>query len=148
MWSAFAAEGAWMFRHGYTYSGHAAVAAAALANLDIIEREHLLARAVELEASLVEALAPLAAQDVVQEVRAGVGVLGADHLSADALAADPELLVRIVPACREGGIMTRALVSRAGVAVCVSPPLVLTDAEVEELAGGLDAAMRSLSNGR
>ncbi len=30
-----------MFRHGYTYSGHATVAAAALANLDIVEREGL-----------------------------------------------------------------------------------------------------------
>ena len=30
-----------MWRHGYTYSGHAAVAAAALANIDILEREDL-----------------------------------------------------------------------------------------------------------
>jgi len=148
VWSAFAAEGAGMFRHGYTYSGHAAVAAAALVNLDIIEREHLLARAVDLEASIAEALAPLASHDVVEEVRAGVGVLAAVHLSADALAEDPGLMGRIVPACREAGIMTRALVSRAGVAVCVSPPLVLTDADVEELGTGLDAAMRTLSDGR
>ena len=137
-----------MFRHGYTYSGHAAVAAAALVNLDIIEREHLLARAVDLEASIAEALAPLASHDVVEEVRAGVGVLAAVHLSADALAEDPGLMGRIVPACRDAGIMTRALVSRAGVAVCVSPPLVLTDADVEELGTGLDAAMRTLSDGR
>ena len=34
VWGPFFAEGAGMFRHGYTYSGHAAVAAAALANLD------------------------------------------------------------------------------------------------------------------
>ena len=30
-----------MWRHGYTYSGHAAVAAAALVNIDILEREGL-----------------------------------------------------------------------------------------------------------
>src|SRR5262245_43098759 len=115
VWSAFAAEGAGMFRHGYTYSGHAAVAAAALANLDIIEREHLLARAIDLEASIAEALAPLASHDVVEEVRAGVGVLGAVHISAEALTEDPSLAGRIVPACREAGIMTRVLMSRAGV---------------------------------
>ena len=33
-----------VFRHGYTYSGHAASAAAAMANLDIIEREDLIGR--------------------------------------------------------------------------------------------------------
>ena len=36
------AAGVW-WRHGYTYGGHAAAAAAAMANLDIIERENLLA---------------------------------------------------------------------------------------------------------
>jgi adenosylmethionine-8-amino-7-oxononanoate aminotransferase len=145
VWGPFAAEGAGMFRHGYTYSGHAAVSAAALANLDIIERERLLARAVDLEASLAEALTPLASHDLVEEVRAGVGALAAVHISADAVAADPELMGRIVPACRRAGLMTRTLVSRAGLSICVSPPLVLTDAEVEELASGLDAALTELA---
>ena len=36
---AFWAEGAGVWRHGYTYSGHATATAAAHANLDIIERE-------------------------------------------------------------------------------------------------------------
>ena len=40
--------GVW-WRHGYTYSGHAAAAAVALANLDIIEREGLLDEAARLE---------------------------------------------------------------------------------------------------
>ena len=141
--SAFAAEGAGMFRHGYTYSGHAAVAAAALANLDIIEREHLLARAVDLEASIAEALAPLASHDVVEEVRAGRRrPRRGPALGRGARRGPGPRRGGSIPACREAGIMTRVLVSRAGVAVCVSPPLVLTDAEVEELASGLDAAMR------
>jgi adenosylmethionine-8-amino-7-oxononanoate aminotransferase len=148
VWEAFAAEGAGMFRHGYTYSGHAAVSAAALVNLDIIEREGLLSRAVELEASLAEVLPPLASHAIVDEVRSGVGVLGAVHIAPGALADDPTLLARIVPACRRNGIMTRTLASRAGVAICVSPPLVLTDGDVEELAGGLDAALQDLEAGR
>ena len=44
------AAGIW--RHGYTYSGHASAAAAAHANLDIIEREGLVARGLELESEL------------------------------------------------------------------------------------------------
>src|SRR5919197_4491136 len=56
-----------MWRHGYTYSGHATACAAALANLDIFEREGLVERAAELEQELVEALAPLAEHPLVRE---------------------------------------------------------------------------------
>ncbi|MER7080750.1 aspartate aminotransferase family protein, partial [Saccharopolyspora kobensis] len=62
-----------VFRHGATYSGHPTVAAAALANLDILEREKLLQRADELERPLHQALLPLADHPAVGEVRGGVG---------------------------------------------------------------------------
>ena len=64
-----------VWRHGYTYSGHATAAAAGLANLDILEREALPARALQLETELADALAPLEEHDLVSEVRRGVGVL-------------------------------------------------------------------------
>ena len=48
--------GVW-WRHGYTYGGHAAAAAAAMANLDIIEREDLLAASARLETTLHDKLA-------------------------------------------------------------------------------------------
>src|SRR6187200_1642851 len=76
----FWATGAGMWRHGYTYSGHAAVAAAALANLDILEREDLCGRALALEGPLVEALGSLSDHELVQEVRGGTGVLAAVQL--------------------------------------------------------------------
>jgi putrescine---pyruvate transaminase len=145
VWEPFFAPGAGMFRHGYTYTGHASVSAAALANLDIIEREGLLDRAKELEASLAEALAPLADSPVVSEVRAGTGVLAAVQLDPGAMAADPSLLARAVPAARRSGVMTRML---APGAFQVSPPLVLTDDEVSELAVGLGAAVEELEAGR
>ena len=67
--SAAVAEPFWttpglMWRHGYTYSGHASAAAAAIANLDIIEREELVARVAELQLSLTAALAPLRAHEL------------------------------------------------------------------------------------
>ena len=46
--------GVW-WRHGYTYSGHAAAAAVALANLEIIDREGLLDEAARLETTLARA---------------------------------------------------------------------------------------------
>ena len=52
-------ENAPWFRHGPTYSGHPTCCAVALANLDIIEREGLLARALEIEGELTAALSPL-----------------------------------------------------------------------------------------
>jgi putrescine aminotransferase len=138
VWEPFFAEGAGMWRHGYTYSGHAAVAAAAVANLDIMVRDEVLARAVELEAQLAEGLRPLAEHDLVSEVRAGTGVLAAVQLDPERLAADAGLLARVVPACRANGIMTRTLATGA---IQISPPLTLTDDEVDELAAGLGAAL-------
>ena len=87
-----------MWRHGYTYSGHATVAAAALANLEIMGNERLPERALRLEAEVEDALNPLAAHSPVEEVRAGVGVLAAIQLSSEAIAADPSLPAATVAA--------------------------------------------------
>src|SRR6266545_664006 len=69
-------DGAW-FRHGPTYSGHPTVCAAAMANLDIIEREGLLDRGRELEDEIAPALLPLGDHPLVGEIRVGIGALGA-----------------------------------------------------------------------
>jgi putrescine aminotransferase len=134
----FASGDAGMFRHGYTYSGHASAAAAALANLDIIEREGLHKRALQLEWELAEVLSPLASHPLVEEVRAGTGVLAAVQLRPDALAEDPSLAPRVVAACRRAGVMTRTL--GAG-ALQVSPALVIDDAALAELHDGIGAAL-------
>jgi len=54
------------------------------------------------------------------------------------LRADAGLVGRVVPACRKNGIMTRTLATGA---IQISPPLVLADDEVDELAAGLGAAL-------
>ncbi|MGZ4114663.1 MAG: aminotransferase family protein [Actinomycetota bacterium] len=130
-----------MFRHGYTYSGHAAVAAAALANLDILEREGLAKRALQLETDLADALAPLARHELVEEVRAGTGVLAAVQLRADALAQEPALAGRVVAACRRAGVMTRTLATGA---LQISPALVIDDDGLTELRDGIAAALDDL----
>jgi adenosylmethionine-8-amino-7-oxononanoate aminotransferase len=133
--------GAGLWRHGYTYAGHATVAAAGLANLDIMEREALPEHALALERALAEALATLAAHPLVEQVRAGTGVLGAVQLDADAIAADPALPGRAVTACRENGILTRALATGA---LQVSPALVLDEAGLDELRSGIAAALDAI----
>jgi adenosylmethionine-8-amino-7-oxononanoate aminotransferase len=133
----FFAPGTGVWRHGYTYAGHATVAAAALANLDILERERLRERALDLERSLAQALLPLSDHTLVEEVRAGTGVLAAVQLSFERLA-DPGFAPAVVSACREAGIMTRALASGA---LQVSPALVIDEADMKELAEGIRAGL-------
>ncbi len=136
-WRAGSSE---VFRHGYTYSGHPA-AAVALANLDLIEREQLISRVAELEPVLASAVAPLAGHELVGAVRAGTGLLAAVEIAEGARAADPGLGARLVLAIRERGVITRLL---RGVALQISPPFVITEAEigriVEVFGEALDAA--------
>jgi putrescine---pyruvate transaminase len=138
----FWTSGAGVWRHGYTYSGHATATAAAHANLDIMEREALAQRALGLEAELAEALAPLAAKPLVSEIRAGLGVVAAVQLSADALADDPAIADRVVAAAREHGVLARGL---AGGSVQISPALTIDADGLAELAGGLGAALDAVS---
>jgi adenosylmethionine-8-amino-7-oxononanoate aminotransferase len=129
-------RGGVMWRHGYTYSGHAAACAAALANLEIVEREGLVGRAAELEGELAEALAPLAAHPLVREVRAGVGVLAAVGFVQD----DPALPVRTAAELRRLGVLTRLL---ADGALQISPPLVSTRSDFDALAEAIGAAVEA-----
>jgi len=124
--------GVW-WRHGYTYGGHAAAATAAMANLDILEREELLAAATRLESTLHRQLQPLAEHPAVEEVRSGLGALAAVQLREAAHA--PVLAKRL----RAHGIATRA-VGAGGIQV--SPTLVMTDDEVATVAEAIAAALQ------
>jgi adenosylmethionine-8-amino-7-oxononanoate aminotransferase len=126
-------------RHGQTYAGHAAVCAAALANMDILEREGLVRRGLDMEEELLATLAPLAEHPLVGEVRGGTGMLVGVALDADAVAADPALPVKAYKAVRPHGVILRAL----GSALAVSPPLTISSDEIglirEAVQAGLDA---------
>ncbi len=123
--------GVW-WRHGYTYGGHAGAAAAAMANLDIIEREDLLAAAGRLETALHVKLAHLADHPAVAEVRSGTGAVAAVQL------VDPAAALGLAKAVRAQGIATRA-VGAGGIQI--SPAFVMTDDQVDELAAGILAAL-------
>lgn len=136
--NAFWAEGVGPWRHGYTYSGHAVATAAAHANLDIIEREGLIARALELERELDAALEPLRSHPLVREVRAGLGVVAGVQLDPERLADDPALADRAALAARRHGVLTRVLV---GGGLQLSPALVIQRSELDEIAAGIGAAL-------
>jgi putrescine aminotransferase len=127
-------EGAGMWRHGYTYSGHAAAAAAALVNIDILEREALPARARSLEGSFLDALKQLSDHELVGDVRGGIGLLGAVNVRADLVEEDPAIGASAGAAAREAGVLVRPLV---GGALAVSPPLTIDEAQIQEIVDGL-----------
>ncbi|ATQ27589.1 adenosylmethionine-8-amino-7-oxononanoate aminotransferase [Rhodococcus ruber Chol-4] len=127
----FFAGGVW-WRHGYTYGGHAGAAAAALANLDILERENLLAESARLERTLHEKLSPLAEHPRVAEVRSGLGAVAAVQL------ADASEALQFVKTLRQHGISSRAAGQGA---LQISPSFVMTDEQVQDLADGFASAL-------
>jgi len=137
------AAGVW--RHGYTYSGHASAAAAAHVNLDIIEREGLLARGLALETEIPAALAPLLSHELVSEIRGGHGAVAAVQIDPALLADDPGLTDRVTLKARDHGVLTRTLV---GGGLQISPPLVITPSELDEVASGLAGALDDVAASR
>lgn len=127
-----------IFRHGYTYSGHAVACVAGIKVMEIIEREGLLARAAALEGEIYDALLPLEELDVVDHVRRGVGALAAVQLK---VGDDETLPARAAAACREAGVLTRAV---GGGGLQVSPPLIMTSEEVAEMGALFEKGLKTL----
>ena len=110
-------------RHGYTYSGHSSVCAAALANIAIIEREGLVERAKHVGARLAKGLGALATDGTIDHVR-GDGAVWAAGLKPD------QNSVTIRDRMIELGVIARAI-NTDTVAFC--PPLVVTDEELDTM---------------
>jgi len=127
-----------VFRHGYTYSGHSTACVAGLKVMDIIEREGLLDRARALENEIHHALLPLEDLRMVSHIRRGVGALAAIQLD---VGDDETLPYRAAEACREAGVLTRAV---GGGGLQVSPPLIMTPDQVEEMASLFEAGLNTL----
>jgi PLP-dependent transaminase len=118
------------FRHGFTYNGHPVGAAVALANLEIIEREGLLDRAVETGTRMLEGLQPAAEIAAVAEVR-GVGLMLGVELE-EGLDAAP-----VAARALERGVVVRA----SGQKIVMSPPLVIEPEQADRV---VDAVLEAL----
>jgi L-2,4-diaminobutyrate transaminase len=124
------------FGHGYTYSAHPLAAAVAMANLDLIEDEGLIAQAAE-RGSLLQGLLRKAFEEhpLVGEVR-GTALIAAVEFVArkdPPEPFDPALKVgpRVTRRCLELGLITRAL--PAADTISFAPPFVITEDEIDEL---------------
>jgi L-2,4-diaminobutyrate transaminase len=137
-----------VFQHGYTYSAHPLAAAAALTNLDIIERDGLVQQAKSRGDYLNDKLrSTFAGHPLVAEVR-GYGLLGAVEFasSTDPLTPfDPigSFAGRVVARMRELGVISRALPNADSIAF--SPPFVATEDELDQMVDGARQALDDVS---
>jgi putrescine---pyruvate transaminase len=129
-----------MFAHGATYAGHATCCAAALANLDVLARDDLVHRAMEIEADFHATLSELTSHPLMGEVRGGIGLMAGVALDEDALAEDPSLPARLTAAARDSGVATRGL----GDGLAIAPPLIIELEQVAEIRDRLGQALDTL----
>lgn len=112
-----------VLRHGHTYSGHPTSCVAGLTNLDIIEKEDLLARAPEIGERLGAALTRMVDDSLAGEVRGTGGMWALDMVEGVSAEA-------VRDACFERGVLPRSL----GETIVFCPPLVIDDADLDRIA--------------
>ena len=130
-----------VFGHGFTYGGHPVPCAVALETLAIYQERGIVGRARALAPHFQAGLKALANHPLVGEAR-GVGMVGAIEIVADKTAKSS-----FAPAGRGGATVLRfaheeGLIARQmGDAIALSPPLVITEAEVDDLFARLGRAL-------
>jgi putrescine aminotransferase len=130
------------FFHGFTYSGHPAACAVAIANLEIFRRERVVERVREETAPyLAQRWKELVAHPLVGEARS-VGLLAAIELVPDKRSRrffEPrgEVGMKMRDNCTRNGLVMRATRDT----LFVAPPLVISRSEIDEL---LSKVVRSL----
>jgi len=127
-------ETAGEFFHGYTYSGHPACCAAALKNIEIIERENLINRTRDHTGpKLAEKMATLADHPIVGEV-ATRGLLGKIELVPEKPSRKRfENEGEVGGLCRDISFRNGLVMRAVRDTMVVSPPLVITDTEIDEM---------------
>ncbi|MDA8484054.1 aspartate aminotransferase family protein [Pseudomonas resinovorans] len=124
--------------HGYTYSGHPVACAAALANLDIVEKENLPANAAKQGDYLLKSLASFPERfAAVGEVR-GKGLMVALDLVTDKATREPidpmgGYANRVAEIARANGVMVRPV----GTKIILSPPLVIEQEQIDTIVNAL-----------
>jgi adenosylmethionine-8-amino-7-oxononanoate aminotransferase len=135
------------YTSGFTYSGHPVACAAGLKNIEIMERENLLAHASDVGEYFEERLAGLEELPIVGEVRGRKMMMCvenvADKVTKRLLPDEIDIGRRIADTCESMGLMVRPM----GHLNVMSPPLVITRDEVDTVADTLGRAIRKVTDG-
>ena len=130
-----------VFGHGFTYTAHPVGCAVALKAIEIYERTNIIGHVRSVATTFAERMGRLKDHPLVGEVRS-MGLIGAVELVADKTtkrAFDPKQQVggTCVQYLQELGLINRAM----GDAVALCPPLVITEAEVNDMFDMMEAAI-------
>ncbi|CAN7575503.1 aspartate aminotransferase family protein [Bosea sp. LjRoot9] len=130
-----------VFGHGNTYAGHPVGCAIAVKTLEIYQREKIVEHVRKVSPTFVKRLEKLGEHPLVGEAR-GVGLIGGVELVKDKQTKAPFEAKKGVGAksvvfAQEEGLITRAMGDR--VAFC--PPLIITEAEIEEMFNRYERAL-------
>lgn len=122
------------FFHGYTYSGHPAACAVAIANLQITRREGLVERVRDDIGPYLQARwAELGEHPLIGEARM-VGLMGAMEIVANKATCERFAENQGVGTiCRNLSVANGLVMRAVGDTMVVAPPLVISHAEVDEL---------------
>jgi adenosylmethionine-8-amino-7-oxononanoate aminotransferase len=123
-----------VYAHGFTFGGHPLSCAVALANLDIMERLDVLANVRTGEVALASLLDGVAERSPHVVDARGRGFFRAIELR------DAGLLPAARAAIRRAGVIVR-LDDRVNPCLAISPPLVSTADQLEEMAAGISAGL-------
>jgi len=123
--------------HGYTYSAHPVACAAGLATLGLYEREGLLTRARSLAGYWEEAAHALRSLPHVVDIRNYGLILG---LELAGIPGKPGARAfEVFRACFERGVLVR----QTGDIIALSPPLVIEQAQIDQIFGTLAEVLRT-----
>jgi 4-aminobutyrate--pyruvate transaminase len=136
-----------VFGHGFTYGGHPVSAAVAVKAIEIYERERIVEKVAKRAPLFQARLKGLGAHPLVGEAR-GLGLIGGVELVADKTTKrsfDPkhEVAAGVVRFAEAEGLIVRAV---SGDVLTLSPPLVITAPEIEELFNRLTRALDKALN--
>ena len=146
LWSIMEQDPDRWFTAGFTYSGHPVACAAALKNIEIMEREDLLANATRMGALFQSRLKRLEELPLVGQVR-GRGLMLCTENVADKATREPlpdgvNESKRISNAAEAMGLMVRPMAHLN----VMSPPLTITEDEVDFIATTLEKAIRQVTD--
>jgi len=131
-----------VFGHGFTYGGHPVSAAVALKAIEIYARDRVIAKAAERAPQFQARLRALGNHPLVGEAR-GLGLIGGVELVADkktkrSFAPQHGIGPRAVRFAEAEGLIVRAV---AGDVLTLSPPLVISETEIDDLFDRLTRAL-------
>jgi adenosylmethionine-8-amino-7-oxononanoate aminotransferase len=146
IWQAMAADGARWFTAGFTYSGHPVACAAGLKNIEIMEREGLLDHAARVGDYFLERLQGLEDLALVGQVRGRRLMVCVENVSdkrtKEPLPDGANESKRISDAAEAMGLLVRPL----GHLNVMSPPLVISEGQVDFVVETLEKAIRKVTD--